>query len=309
VEYADYGGRSDKQDRLIAAKAHLNTVLSGSRQVSLALVLHSRVTLRLREPLNWEPIDNAFEVIIGGDYAGTVGRFLDRRHYGETKGLNTIGDRIRAGVEDANSKAHRNEFLDKVLDMEAGKEGVAEDAVPAVQLSVSDLGASDEDLAQLVPDLIGELILADFTSVSLLSGLGKLYVDRAVDLTEHHVLIHGMEPAPNGDIAREAAEYARRAYDCFDACRILQEAQGVESIVTKFERGRAVTLAAKFLNNPNPFPWSVLQARTDQVTEAVRLLLDARGHSVASFNRVCSRAVADNNDVQVRLGLRKPLVR
>ncbi|GAB2996457.1 caspase family protein [Amycolatopsis acidiphila] len=312
AEYADADRRPDRHDRLIDAKDHLNTVLSGNRRIWLALVLSGRVAIRLREPLNWAPIDSSFEVIIGGDYTGTVGRFLDRRRYGEARSLDTIGDRIRnKGGDKPPERARRNKLLDDLLDGEAASESASgtssTDSVASPQLSASDTYVRDEDLEQLTPDLLGELLLAEFTSVPLLEGLGKLYLDRAIDLANRHGVLHGVVPPPNSSTAEEAADHARRAYDCFDACRVLQEAHGAESIVTKFERGRAITLAAKFVHNPNPFPQSVLQGRGEQIKQAVNLLLAAREHSVGKFNSVCSRAVAENNDLQARLGLRKPI--
>ncbi|QUQ68316.1 caspase family protein [Kutzneria sp. CA-103260] len=309
VEYADPDVRPEWRSRLLVAKDQLNTVLSGDHRLWLALVLSGRIALRLGEPLNWEPIDNAFKTIIGGDYTGTVGRFLDRRWYGAVSSIDTIGDRIRPKAGDKlPERRRRNELLD-LLDADvvngSAPATLGAGSVTSAQLGAADTYAREEDLEQLAPDLLGELVVVDFTSVPLLGGLGKLYLDRATDLIKRHEGSCGGDPEPDSSTAEEAADYARRAYDCFDACRILQEAHGAESIVTKFERGRAITFAAKLLHSADPFPWSVLQGRGAQIKHAVNLLLVAREHSVGKFNSVCSRAVAENNYVQARLGLRK----
>ncbi|WBB69079.1 hypothetical protein [Micromonospora sp. WMMD812] len=314
LEYTSPEHRSSWQGRLINARDHLNGVLSRSSRVGLAAVLRERVAIRLGEPVNWEPIDAAFEAIVGGDYAGTVGRFLDSRHYGQDQGSDSVRDRVRITTRRDAEPLEQNrlrELLDGFVDSRAtlkgtpvATEGGARDARP----QPNDAGAfvSNGDAEQFSSDLLGELLLTDFTSVQLLTGLGKLYLDRAADLIARHQTLQGSEPAPDSSVAVSAAEHARRAYDCFDACRVLQEAHGNESIVTKFERGRAITLAAKYRHSADPFPRSLLHRRHTQIQQAVDLLLLARGHSVSGFNLVCSRAVAENNAVQASLGIRRP---
>jgi hypothetical protein len=103
----------------------------------------------------------------------------------------------------------------------------------------------------------------------------------------------------------DAVLFARRAYDCFDACRVLQEALRNESIVMKFLRGSAITLAARCARSPDPFPWSSRGGRT-LLEEGNRLLLAARGASVGRFNKVCAMALFQNRKLQEELGLRAP---
>ncbi|MBL0799241.1 hypothetical protein G6539_00795 [Streptomyces albidoflavus] len=312
VEYAASDRRPDWHPRLIGARDHLNALLSRSSRVGLAVVLRERVAIRLGEPVNWEPIDAAFETIVGGNYAGTVGRFLDRRHYGQKSTHNRVGDRVRittkGGAEPPEQNGLRgllDEFLDGHAD-ERGTPGTDSGSVrdTSPQIPAADTFVREEDLGQFTSELLGELLLTDFTSAELLGGLGKLYLDRTVDLIARHHAMHGSDPAPNSSTAMDAAGHARRAYDCFDACRVLQEAHGTESIVTKFERGRAITLAAKILHSPDPFPQSLLQGRGPQIRQAFFLLHAAREHSVSRFNAVCSTVARENNEVQGSLGLR-----
>ncbi|MGW6984616.1 hypothetical protein ACWGE1_35060 [Streptomyces sp. NPDC054932] len=312
VEYVAPDRRPDRHPRLIGARDHLNALLGRSSRVGLAVVLRERVAIRLGEPVNWEPIDAAFEAIVGGNYAGTVGRFLDRRHYGQDSTHGRVGNRVRittkGGAEPPEQYGLR-ELLDEFFDGQAHHKGTAgTDSGSACETS-PEIGAADalvgeEDLGQFTSELLGELLLTDFTSVELLGGLGKLYLDRAVESITRHHTEHGSDPAPDSGTAMDAAGHARRAYDCFDACRVLQEAHGSESIVTKFERGRAITLAAKFLHSPDPFPPALLQGRGPQIRQAFFLLHAAREHSVSRFNAVCSTVARENNEVQGRLGLR-----
>ncbi|WUD70267.1 caspase family protein [Streptomyces sp. NBC_00510] len=312
VEFSNPDHRTDWHARLVDAREHLNAVLSDSSRIGLAVVLRERVAIRLGEPVNWEPIDAAFETVVGGDYAGAIGRFLERRHYGQDRSPDRVGDRVRITTKGGSERVGHNplrDLLDDFLDSHVDRDGApgtvsdsAHDTPP--HPSTADTLTGDGDLGEFTSELLGELLLTEFTSMQLLGGLGKLYLDRAADLVARYQTLHGSEPAPDSSTALDAAGHARRAYDCFDACRVLQEAHGNESIVTKFERGRAVTLAAKFLHSPDPFPRPLLQGRGPQLQQAVRLLLTAREHSVSGFNSVCSRAVGENFEVQEHVGLR-----
>ncbi|OWA18421.1 hypothetical protein B9W68_05785 [Streptomyces sp. CS227] len=307
VSYAPNRSSAQAQDRLVAAHQHLSSVMGRDSRFSLAAVLGARVALQLNQAVRWQPIDEAFESVVGGDYAGTIGRFLDRRHYGEEHSPSRLSDLVRITVKGGDSEGNS---LSRLFTDYLGDEKEA----PAAPGSATDTDSpapaipTDQDMAQYTSEFVGELLLTDFTSVQLLEGLGKLYLDRARDVVEQWEQGEGKPLDPTSDTARTAAAHARRAYDCFDACRLLQEAHGNESIVIKFERGRAVTLAARYVHNANPFPRTLMRGRRDQILQAANLLLTARGHSVGGFNRVCSRAVSDNYDVQTRLGLRKPPV-
>jgi Caspase domain len=302
---------ADRQTELIVARDHLNVVLASSQSTGLAAILRERVAIRLNEPVVWSTIDNAFENIIGGDYTGTIGRFLNHRHYGAEKGLESIGDRLRN--VDRGSSALMSGWLQELVAEYADADSNPAEVVMSIanttipQPGIVNTFAAEEDPGQSTSNLLGELLLSDFTSVQLVGGLGLLYLDRAFDLIrQHHAEADGALLDPDSDLAVEVALQARRAYDCFDACRVLQEANRAESIVTKFHRGRAVTLAARVLQNPDPFPQEVLQGSGHQLGEAFKMLLTAREHSVAGFNVVCSAAVRQNNETQVLLGLRKP---
>ncbi|MFC7220071.1 hypothetical protein ACFQLX_18150 [Streptomyces polyrhachis] len=307
VEYTSADRRPNWHERLMGARELLGSIDSRDSRVGLAAVLRARVAIRLREPVHWEPIDAAFESVVGGDYAGTVGRFLDRRHYGGERTPSRLGDlaritvkRGRGGRDGQDAEAAGGLFRTYLADEEAAGGDEPPAAVPAPAAAT----AADQEPGQFTSEFLGELLLADFTSVQLLNGLGKLYLDRARHLVTRHEEVEGSAPGPASPTALEAAEFTRRAYDCLDACRMLQEAHGNESIVIKFERGRAVTLAAGYLHRADPFPPQLMRGRRPQIQQAVTLLLTARRHSVGGFNAVCSYAVSQNNDVQTRLGLR-----
>ncbi|WP_327270266.1 caspase family protein [Streptomyces sp. NBC_01218] len=291
------------QDRLAAAHQHLGSVVGRDSRFSLAAILDAQVALRLNQPVRWDPLDEAFESVVGGDYAGTVGRFLDRRHYGEGRNPSRLSNSARITVKGGLSGGN------PLSGLFAGYLGDEAEG-PVTPGSATDTGSpapdtpADQDMGQYTSEFIGELLLTDFTSVQLLDGLGKLYLDRARDVVERWEEGEGRLLDPDSDTARTAAEHARRAYDCFDACRLLQSAHGNESIVVKFERGRAVTLGARYVRSANPFPRTLMHGRGDQIVQAANLLLTARRHSVGGFNRVCSRAVSDNYGVQTLLGLR-----
>jgi tetratricopeptide (TPR) repeat protein len=309
VTYASNRHSTRAQDRLARAQQHLNSVMGRDSRFNLAAVLAARVALQLNQPVRWEPIDEAFESVVGGGYAGTVGRYLDRRHYGEERSPSRLGDLARFTVKGG---APVDDALSGLFSGYLGHEGAQ--AVPRPTRAATDPdspapgAATDQDAGQYASEFVGELLLTDFTSVQLLDGLGKLYLDRARSVVEHWEQAEGRLLEPGSATARTAAEHARRAYDCFDACRLLQEAHGNESIVIKFERGRAVTLAAGYVHKANPFPRTLMRGRRDQILQAADLLLTARGHSVGGFNRVCSRTVGDNYAVQTQLGLRGPRV-
>ncbi|GAA0479498.1 caspase family protein [Streptomyces olivaceiscleroticus] len=322
LEYTPRAQRRDEHDRLVAAQNHLDAAFSPNIQGGLVMVLRERLALRLGQPVNWAPVDEAFESVVGGDYAGTVGRFLDRRRYGRDRTSDQVGDRARftvkggagsvapdqltqllrkygyvpeATVVTANSPSGGGD--DPALSPDNDQEG-------ALPTDPAEALVGVEDPGQYASELLGELLLTEFTSVRLLSGLGKLYLHRADDLITGYQKTHGLAPEAGSDTAQQAADHARRAYDCFDACRVLQEAHGNESIVTKFERGRAITLAARYLGDPNPISRPLPHERDAQLRQAFWLLNAAREHSVGGFNKVCSVAAADNNEVQGRLGLR-----
>ncbi|WP_186356572.1 caspase family protein [Streptomonospora sp. PA3] len=313
VEYSTPEQRSDWHSRLMDAEEQLSAVLASDSRIGLALVLRERVAIRLNRPVDWEPIDAAFEAVVGGDYAGTVGRLLDRRHYGEDRGRDRLGERAR--ITSKGESAEGDRLREMLIGYSGGdgdgsarrnpRESLPGDARGAPRdPGTAGALARDEDLGETTAELLGEVVLTDFTSAKLLNGLGNLYLDRATDMLDRHWKRNGARAEAGSDIAIEAADNARRAYDCFDACRILREARGPESIVTKFQRGRAITLAARYLGRADPFPRALLKGRGPQLRKATGLLLAAREHSVSGFNRVCSHWLRENNEVQAQLGLR-----
>ena len=311
--------RSDWYDQLERAQEHLDVVLGPDSQIGLALVLRARIAIRLNQPVNWEPIDTAFEAIVGRDYAGTVGRFLDRRHRTKGSAPDGLGEMERVlQSREADSSTYKpfqrffeEHYEDPVSDQDDGGISRSGDSGPSPNLGETYTGERGEEAGQFTADLLGEMLLTDFTSKKLLHGFGRLYLDRASALIEEHLKAHGEEPAADSETALTAAKYARQAYDCFDACRILQEAHGNESIVTKFQRGRAITLAARYVRDPDPFPHALPEERNRarQIHQAFHLIAAAREHSVGGFNKVCSVWASTNNETQTLLGLKKPQAR
>ncbi|MCF3129113.1 trypsin-like peptidase domain-containing protein [Streptomyces olivochromogenes] len=303
VEHTSPDKRQNWYPQLIRAQTHLNAILRHDGRVGLAVVLRERTAIRLGQPVNWDPINSAFETIVGDDYAGAVGCFLDRRRHGQESGPHRVSDQVHITYQGPAESPEQQRLRD-LFDKSAADYAVSEGALVTADAYVHD--EEDEDLDQGNSELLGELLLTDFTSVPLLDGLGKLYLDRANELISKHQALWGSDPDPSSSIAVEAADHARHAYDCFDACRVLQDAHGNESIVTKFERGRAITLAAKYLHRPNPFPFPWLHEARPLIKQANRLLATARDNSVGGFNAVCARWLWENRDVQTHLGLIRP---
>ncbi|QNS05668.1 caspase family protein [Streptomyces xanthii] len=297
LEYTTQARRKDWQWLLEAARGHLDAVLTPSSLLGLAMVLRARVAIRLGEEIDWRPIDDAFQTVVGGaEYPQQVTRHLETHRHGRALASEQLADLAHITV--ASDGAPEQQELLKLFGLHTDcDEDDAPDAGPQGPLSVGD----EQDRDIFLPGQLGELLLTEFTSEKLLTGLGKLYLDRGFYTVVAHVEEHGAEPEPGGPIALEVVEHARRAYDCFDATRILQEAHGTESTVTKFERGRAITLAARYLGNSDPIPRSLPHERTDQLNHADRLLRSARDHSVGGFFKVCEKAAQENATVRHRL--------
>ncbi|MEH0557306.1 serine protease [Streptomyces sp. B21-101] len=303
VEHTSPDRRQDWHSQLYRAQEHLNAIPRYTGRVGMAVILRERTAIRIGQPVNWEPINSAFETIVGDDYAGAVGRFLDRRRHGQESSPHRVGDQAHI-IHRGPAESPEQQKLRDLFDKPAADRVVPEGTPATADAYVHD--EDDEDLEQGNSEFLGELLLTDFTSVPLLNGLGKLYLDRASELLSKHQAFQGVDPEPGSSVAMEATDHARHAYDCFDACRVLQEAHGNESIVTKFERGRAITLAAKCLHSANPFPFPWLDEARPLIKQANSLLATARDNSVGGFNAVCARWLWENRDVQTRLGLMTP---
>lgn len=135
----------------------------------------------------------------------------------------------------------------------------------------------DEDAAERSDDdeRLSDLLYEDFTNEALIYGLGQLYLRNARVL-----LAAGSTEA--------AAEAAKRAYDCFDACRVLLVSwSGEESLVNLFQRAEAVLCAAEALRSPDPFSWRP-EKKPSWLHLAVDALQSCSARSVGRFHQICA---------------------
>lgn len=130
---------------------------------------------------------------------------------------------------------------------------------------------------------LAQLLFDDFTDTDLIDGLGQLYLRQAE--------LRGAESAP--DMRQEAAAAARRAYDCFDACRVLLEARfGTEHPVNRFKRGDAIRQAARLAGTANPFAWKP-EGKSSWLKLACDLFQSAKGRSVGTFQVLCIERISE----------------
>ena len=292
----------ERHNLLGRAQQHLTALVGHNRDSDQAAVVRERVSLQLGETVDWEHIDSTFATIVGGDYAGAIGRFLDRRHHGATWSLTDISVKVRITT----SKRTRSPEQQKLLAMfeEAGTSlgaAVQRGAVKnAGGRGVDARPSSSGDSPGAPQENVAELLLIDFTSVELLQGLGQLYLSRARNLMSDHI---APDEGPQAAASRalQATAYAEQAYDCFDACRVLQVARGNESIVVKFLRGQAITLAADWARNPEPFSWSGKGNTRTLLSLGNGLLFAARSASVGQFNQVCAEILIKNRRLETEL--------
>ncbi|MEV4331482.1 hypothetical protein AB0K02_13230 [Streptomyces sp. NPDC049597] len=109
--------------------------------------------------------------------------------------------------------------------------------------AAEDEGSGQDD----EPQDLTRLLYDNFTDIDLINGLGQLYL-RQAEL---------WDPEGDPDARPEAAVAARRAYDCFDACRVLLEARfGKEHLVNCFQRAEAIRQAARLAGTANPLAWT-----------------------------------------------------
>ncbi|MFE1290279.1 trypsin-like serine protease [Streptomyces sp. NPDC058751] len=142
------------------------------------------------------------------------------------------------------------------------------------------------------PQNLAQLLYDDFTDVGLIDGLGQLYLRQAET--------RGAESDP--DARHEGAEAARRAYDCFDACRVLLEAQfDMEHPVNRFKRAEAIRQAARLARTADPFAWKP-EGKSSWLKLAVDLFQSAAGRSVDVFHTLCVGRVRETQQMLNRLG-------
>ncbi|MFJ1607732.1 trypsin-like serine protease [Streptomyces sp. NPDC088253] len=141
------------------------------------------------------------------------------------------------------------------------------------------------------PQDLTQLLYDNFTDIDLIDGLGQLYLRQAE--------LWGAEDAP--DARHEAAVAARRAYDCFDACRVLLEARfGKEHLVNCFQRAEAIRQAAQLAGTANPLPWKP-EGKPSWLKLAVDLFQSAAGRSVGTFRVLCLGRIKEAQHLLNRL--------
>ncbi|TXS36665.1 serine protease family protein [Streptomyces sp. OR43] len=145
-------------------------------------------------------------------------------------------------------------------------------------------GASNETTSTIADDPetppLSELLYENFTELELIEGLGQLYLRQAE-------LLSVSKDVDGSPVSMDIV--ALRAYDCFDACRMLQEAffEG-EHGVNRFHRAEAVYQAAQLAATVNPFPW-LPEHKPSWLKLAVDLYQSATGRSVGGFHELCVR--------------------
>jgi len=291
----------DRRQKLLqSAQGHLTGLIGHGRYSQLTAVLSNQVALELGKNVEWDRIDEAFESIVGENYTGTVGRFLNQRYYGERMvepGLSAHASiSLSKKPVSAAQQQLREQFgirLPVTAAQSPGTEGGREQA--------GGNGSSSEP-DQSRPMDIAELLLSDFTSVDLLRSFGQLYLARAESMTRNYNATNESFDIPEAR-AKIVTRYAQRAYDCFDACRILEEARDGESSVTKFLRGRAITMGSAASKNPDPFSRSDREQNKTMVEMANGLLHAAYLASVGNFHQVCYWYMRQNNRLVKQFGL------
>jgi hypothetical protein len=132
---------------------------------------------------------------------------------------------------------------------------------------------------------ITDLLYEDFTNEELINGLGQLYLRKAR-------LVIGSDAPTSADRRAAAIELTRRAYDCFDACRVLLEAwSGEEYLVNRFQRAESILCAVTLANDIDPFPWSP-EKKPSWLKLAVDLYQSCQARSVGKFHDICKQRLS-----------------
>jgi hypothetical protein len=144
-----------------------------------------------------------------------------------------------------------------------------------------------------------ELLYEHFTEVELIQGLGQLYL--------RHCELLGS--ASEAGAAETALRSAQRAYDCFDACRVLLEGHyDKELAVNRFRRAEAVRLAAQLTGTADPFPWHP-ENKPSWLKLAVDLYQSASGGSVGAFHMLCVQRIRQAEQLLMQIATTDPSVR
>ena len=298
---------ADRRRKLLQrAQEHLTGLIGyGGRYSQLTVVLSNQVALELGNYVDWGRIDEAFESIVGENYTGTIGHFLNKRYYGERMVEPALSGHASISLSKKPVSAAQQRlreqfgFLSPITAASPeGAEGVPDQGDDSVPLPEPD---------RIRPTDIAELLLADFTSVDLLRSFGQLYLARAESMIRNYDATNEGLDIPESK-AKQITWHAQRAYDCFDACRVLEEARDGESSVTKFLRGRAITMGSAASRDPDPFSRSGAEQNKTMVETANGLLHSAYLASVGRFHQVCYWYLRQNSGQIKKFGLNEPSI-
>ena len=210
-----------------------------------AALLHARLALESDGSVDWESIETVGSQILEGGYAHGVSSWLNARSLGAEESFPTsLSTRINIRPD-----GQTPSWLQDHLRNEEKQ-----------NQTVAAIASQDElDPASILGDSLGE----NFTELTLLRGLGSLYLRRA---------------ELESDVA-----HARTAFDLFDGCRVVQEATRIGSmtVVSKFLIARCILLAAEISGTVDPFDRS--PAGRPWLDVAVTYFNDCKINSVGAF--------------------------
>jgi len=240
------------------------------------VLLQARLALEMGLPVDWGAIERVGQDVLKGGYAAGVSSWLNVRHQ--------PGSRASGILHPDNWKVSS--------DSELGRQVIDQLSSVPTTLATSSLNeeSATADLDGSVT--LGDLLRENFTELHLLHGLGCLYLRRAEKDRQ--------------------IEHARLAYDLFDGCRVVQQAERNRrtTCVTTFLLGRAILLAAEIAQSADPF--DAPSPRTDRswLGFAEGLFHSAKENSVGLFGAGCSHYQRVTRALQTTLSERDrpPLV-
>lgn len=157
------------------------------------------------------------------------------------------------------------------------------------QTAPGDDNTPDDDAGSETKLELAKLLYEDFTDTELVSGVGELYLRHSqllCALTRSNAV--AVADAGDAETREHALRSARRAYDCFDANRVLLEARfDDEHGVNRFLRAEAIRYAAWLAGTVNPFDWSP-ESKPSWLKLALDLYQSALSRSVGAFRALCA---------------------
>jgi hypothetical protein len=143
--------------------------------------------------------------------------------------------------------------------------GGLETYLPTIAENVVELRRSPGDSV----DHLSDVVRTDFTHINTLRAMGKIFL-RRVQL----------------EVTDDPIRDARRAYECFDACRLLEKSVlEKETATTAFELANTILTAAQITRSVQPFPSHPEESGyPDLFSMAEAKLQSARDRSVGNFH-------------------------